>query len=68
LGKFSYSKRAGVWNFVLSGSANQSQMEIKNRDIFTTSNLFQYTLMAQFKQAPSSNLHFLRTANYQSGY
>jgi len=66
LGKFSYSKRVGVWNFVLSGSANQSQMEIKNREIFTTSKLFQYTLMAQFKQA--STFTFLYTANYQSGY
>lgn len=45
----SYMKRIKAWNLVSTASFTQSEMQIRNSEIFTTSNMIQATLMAQFK-------------------
>jgi len=59
-----YTKNMGAWNLILSGSATQSEMEIRNANIFTTSTLYQSSLMGQYKNKFQSALSYsLQTTN-----
>ena len=54
----SYAKRIGVWNVILTGSATQSQMQIRNSNIFTVSTMYQQTIMAQYKNKIQSSITY----------
>lgn len=56
----SYSKRIGVWNLVFSASATRSDMEIRNANLSTISNMYQSTVMAQYKNKLQSSLSYAK--------
>lgn len=54
----SYVKRIKVWSLMSTASFSQSEMQIRNSDIFTTSNMYQATLMAQYKNKLQSAISY----------